>query len=72
MGGDSPARQPDNEKDQWRLATDAFLNWKRLADAKRTAKRAGEKQRCERLATLSIKAWQRYVRRWSHARTLPR
>lgn len=65
----SPAR-PNEKKYQWRLATEAFLAWKRLADAKQKASRAGEEERYHRLTTLSTKAWRRYVRRWSSARSL--
>jgi hypothetical protein len=61
----------DNASYSWRLTTEAFLVWKRLIEATQRAWKAEKKERYHRLVTLSTKAWQRYVRRWSRARNLP-
>jgi hypothetical protein len=71
MSCDSASEQSYEQKYQWCLATEAFLGWKELIDAKQKASKAGEKERYHRLSTLSTKAWRRYVRRWSCARSLP-
>jgi len=59
---------PNEKRYKWRLAMEAFLGWKRLIDARQAASRANEKERYRRLATLSTKAWQRYLRRWANAK----
>ena len=71
MSCDPPVARTYEKKYQWCLATEAFLSWKRLIDAKRKARRVDEKERYKRLSTLSTRAWQRYLRRWLRARSLP-
>jgi hypothetical protein len=74
MNGESsdPAgAQLDSVTNNWSLTTEAFLAWKQLIEAQQRAWKADEKDRYHRLVTLSTKAWQRYVRRWSCAKSLP-
>jgi hypothetical protein len=53
--------------DEWQSVMVAFRSWKKLADAERDARRAGNHLLAERLNAISKKAWRRYVRRWQQA-----
>jgi len=68
---DPASARVDKASYNWRLTTEAFLVWRQLIEAKQRAWKADEKERYHRLVTLSTKAWQRYVRRWLRARSLP-